>query len=83
LLASTLGADLTGLLEQLSQGERERGEYLYDCPSPATSGCNIFSFCCFLSLVNKNSVLGYHFHSVSEVMTKYSCIKQTSCCSDY
>ena len=27
LLASTLGADLTGLLEQLSQGERERGEY--------------------------------------------------------
>ena len=81
VLASTLGADLTGLLEQLSQGER--GEDLFDFQSPASSGFNIFSFCCFLSLVNKNIVLGYHFHSVSEVMTKYIVIIRTSCFSDY
>ena len=42
LLAGTLGADLTGLLEQLSQGER--GEYLFDFQSPSSSGFNIFIF---------------------------------------
>ena len=34
LLASTLGADLTGLLEQLSQ--RERGKYRFDVQSVAS-----------------------------------------------
>ena len=81
LLASTLGADLSHLLEQLSQGER--GEYLFDFQSPSSSGFNIFTFCCVLCLVNKNIVLGYHFHSVSEVMTKYIVIIRTSCFSDY
>ena len=42
IVVSTLGADLSHLLEQLSQGER--GEYLSFLQSPSLSGFDLNAF---------------------------------------
>ena len=45
VLASTLGADLSHLLEQLSQGER--GDYLLYFQSPSLSGFYLYAVVLF------------------------------------
>ena len=80
VLASTLGADLSHLLEQLSQGER--GDDLFYFQSPSLSGFYLYAFVLSWAHSIKTIMLCYHCHSLSELTTKYFVMMRTSWFSD-
>ena len=80
VLASTLGADLSHLLEQLSQGER--GDDLFYFQSPSLSGLLLDAFVLSWAHSTKTTMLCYHCHGFSELNTKYIGMSRTSYFSD-